>query len=833
MAYSITTKDGIKINNIPDNIQPDDPSLKARVAKIREGNKSQSMQQQDVPSAVTSANVQLQNKQPSMLSKIDSAIAGALSGGSRASLFDTGFHQINKEPLSVADKLIGGIETGASLATMIPAIAGGYAGLLTPSSGKNAEERFAGGMQKMIYQPRTEAGQRMLESTSQVLQPLQAIAPMSQISALSRIKPVAGAPVLPKNEALSQAAGISKSAASKLLKKTTPVVKTLIEPFKAVKAGLYDPVVNQPDLITSALTRTIGKENIPDVIKGLERQAKTPGVQFSAGQATGSPALAAIEDTLRAINPSGELNLQSAKNRTALAKGLTDLAQDELSVAAAKQARTLATEPLYKSLEDATVMGGAELDSLLARLRASGALQQAEQISKIKGKKFNIPVIEEPKYGQMTQADLAPVFETSIELPKRLPLEKEPVSLAGYLRSTGGISKDYIRDVTGETNPRQSGAAVGLFTNKARSMDDSVQRAVEGGYLPESVLNEVDGGVSALTELLATEIQQKQKVYPMNFDVYSRNMAAEYNATPQEVTRMIGEPSRIAAPVQGETVIGNAIKGDDLINLKKGIDQAIKQAEPNSPLQLELLNLKSDYMNWLDNQGKGFLEANNKFAELSKPINQMEVGKLLSEKLIPATAEETPSTLNAAQLARALKNKDMIAQKVTGIKGAKLNKVLTKQQLETILGINSDASRIAEMQKLGAGYGSPTARRLSATEFIGENFKQQAPVTSKVIEILNNVPLLNYATKGVGTAGSFISKQLNLKMTNELERMLASDPQKISNALKKEIGLINSKKIKVDYINPLEGRYIEPGLLGGTISTVPATGILNYQDNQQ
>ena len=37
MAYSITTKDGITINNIPDDVAPDAPELKARVAKIRAG----------------------------------------------------------------------------------------------------------------------------------------------------------------------------------------------------------------------------------------------------------------------------------------------------------------------------------------------------------------------------------------------------------------------------------------------------------------------------------------------------------------------------------------------------------------------------------------------------------------------------------------------------------------------------------------------------------------------------------------------------------------------------------------------------------------------------
>jgi hypothetical protein len=37
MAYSITTKDGITINNIPDDVAPDSPELKARVAAIRAG----------------------------------------------------------------------------------------------------------------------------------------------------------------------------------------------------------------------------------------------------------------------------------------------------------------------------------------------------------------------------------------------------------------------------------------------------------------------------------------------------------------------------------------------------------------------------------------------------------------------------------------------------------------------------------------------------------------------------------------------------------------------------------------------------------------------------
>lgn len=44
MAYSITTKDGITINNIPDDVLPDSPDLKARVAAIRAGGGSAALE---------------------------------------------------------------------------------------------------------------------------------------------------------------------------------------------------------------------------------------------------------------------------------------------------------------------------------------------------------------------------------------------------------------------------------------------------------------------------------------------------------------------------------------------------------------------------------------------------------------------------------------------------------------------------------------------------------------------------------------------------------------------------------------------------------------------
>lgn len=690
-----------------------------------------------------------------------------------------------------------------------------------PEGVKLAEKEALDFAQKYTYAPKTEKGQEYIENVAKAAEPLQALAPIAEINALSRVSPVRNAPLL--TEGQSQAISSAVQGVQKPFQKATAVPRDI---GRAIKAGLYDPLANKEKIIGSTLAQAVGEENIPQVIQGLQRQAKTPDVMFSAAQRTGNEALAAIEDAMKATAPSGELSFQAAKNRQALANQLRNIAQDELAMEAAKTARTAATEPLYQSLESASVIGGEDLGKLLQRARASGALQEAQKIADVRGTKFEIPVVEAPRYGEMTQSELPSLIETTTQMPERVPVAKTPNTLMGHLKATGGISKEYMSDILGEKAPNKSGAVVGLFKNQGKSIDDAVMSAVEGGYLPPTVLDEIDGGVGQLAEMIADEVRGK-KSYPMDFDQFAQQETARYNATPQEVSQLIGEPASKPAPIPEQEIIGRRIKGADLLNLKKGIDQAIKKTEPGSPLQAELLNLKNDYMDWLDQQGTSFKEANKTFAEMSRPISQMKAGKMLAEKLIPATAEETPTSLNAAALAKALQNKNEIAKKVTGLKGSTLEKVLTKDQLNTILNVNSDASRIAEINKLGAGYGSPTARRLMATDFIGENFRKQAPVTSKLLDALNKVPVIDYIKTGVGKVGGVLAKQINQEMASELDRILASDPQKLAKALRNELDLIKQNKIKLD----IKQSPISPSVPSNT-SEAAKLGALLSQSNQ-
>lgn len=426
-----------------------------------------------------------------------------------------------------------------------------------------------------------------------------------------------------------------------------PVVgKVAGELGRGAKAAFIDPLVNKDKLMAAALQRAVGPGNIQQTIAGLNRAPMTPGVRFSAGEASGNPALNAMEDTFRAMNPGGALNAQAQGNRVALAQPIRDLAQDEMARAAAVQARGKAVDQLYETAKQADV----PVDPVISGLLQRPALQQAARES--------------------------------------------------------------------TTNAANRGAAIG------------VQSAAPS---PTGILDA------------------------------SGNM--------------------IMAPGTPGT-----LSGKFLHEMKMALDSA-RDFNPmggaNKAQSGAIGDAAGDFATWLETKIPEYGQARQTFADMSRPINQMDVGKLLAEKLLPATSGDIPASLNAATFARALQNPDQVARLATGFEGSKLGKVLTPDQLKAVMGVNSDASRLAEMYKLGAGQGSPTARRQAMGSFIGDNFAEQAPGLNRIIEGLGNVPGANYLTRGAAGIGNMLGSKINAGIAQKLETMMASDPQAVQAILAK------------------------------------------------
>lgn len=239
------------------------------------------------------------------------------------------------------------------------------------------------------------------------------------------------------------------------------------------------------------------------------------------------------------------------------------------------------------------------------------------------------------------------------------------------------------------------------------------------------------------------------------------NTAKQYVKTPDNV--VMQEPHKIISAIDNiKAMIGkpdNSFVVSQLNTVKKSLEHQLGKAAPE------------------------FRQAEQAFAQGSRPINQMQVGQLLSNKLIPSTAGDMPSRLNAASLASAMRNPNQVAKTATGFKRARLDRVMEPDQLAAIQGVTSDASRIADMASLGAGQGSATARRQALGNFVGENLGAEFPFAGRVIGALGNVPGVNIPLRAVGTAANALGGNINNKIAAELETMLASNPQLVRQLL--------------------------------------------------
>ena len=177
----------------------------------------------------------------------------------------------------------------------------------------------------------------------------------------------------------------------------------------------------------------------------------------------------------------------------------------------------------------------------------------------------------------------------------------------------------------------------------------------------------------------------------------------------------------IMNPGQSGTLSGKALH-----ELKMALDSA-KDFNPvggaNKAQSGAIGDAAKDYAAWLGNAIPEYGTARDTFAAMSKPINQMDVGKAFTEKLIPAIYRDMPAPqqLNAAAFARALTDQgDDIARNVTGMQGLTLDKVLDPGQLATLKNVASDLQKIKVAENAGRGVGSDTVQKASMSHLAAE-----------------------------------------------------------------------------------------------------------------
>jgi len=215
--------------------------------------------------------------------------------------------------------------------------------------------------------------------------------------------------------------------------------------------------------------------------------------------------------------------------------------------------------------------------------------------------------------------------------------------------------------------------------------------------------------------------------------------------------------------------------GRTLHDIKLGLDDAI--GSPAMGMQgaerAAAIGTRNDFLNWLEAKIPEYEQARVTHADMSRPINQIDIGQALYNRLVPALADQgnLPFRTNAQQYANALRNGDAFARQATGFKGATMRGAMTPDQMDLLEGIARDAESKAAAETAGRGAGSDTVQKLSMT-----NLAQQAGIPTFFANVAS-VP-----GGWVKRAGDILYKSADDQIRENLAFLL-TNPQEASKAM--------------------------------------------------
>lgn len=419
------------------------------------------------------------------------------------------------------------------------------------------------------------------------------------------------------------------------------------------------------------------------------------------------------------------------------------------ALAAGGRAASAAVAPMTRSGQDEIIgklmrrVSGENADDVMQRLRDAKGL---------------VP-------GEMPTA--AEVAESGgIAALQRAMSSADPESYAHRFMANGDAREAALRSVAGSPSARQAAidsresAAQSLYGMANRS--DAMRREMEAGQrlLKSGGIHQMAGdempteGLRALTSRPAFQAALSD----------AKTSLANSGATDTALTSLEG-----------------------LHRIKLSIDEALNGAAPNSALakfdRNSLLNIKKQLLSEMETLSPMYGNARKTFSDMSKPINQMDVGQYLLDKLEPASKQYGKLTGERANaFFQALKDADATTKRALSTRAAGgIADVLTPEQLATVTNVAKSLGRVGNATDLGRGVGSNTFQNLAM-----DNLAAQGGVPSAVSILANFVPgmhgLGNVISGAAGKVGGLMYKSADQNMRARLADLLL-DPATASQVM--------------------------------------------------
>lgn len=212
------------------------------------------------------------------------------------------------------------------------------------------------------------------------------------------------------------------------------------------------------------------------------------------------------------------------------------------------------------------------------------------------------------------------------------------------------------------------------------------------------------------------------------------------------------------------------ISGNSLHDIKTSLDSLIKNPEQfgiAASQKKAMVGLRNKLIDWTEANIPEYGDARRTYGEMSKPINKIEVGQYLKEKLGPSLKEDT-SKMSAQQFESALKNAPSTLKKATGEdRYQKLEQIYGPDEMKKISSITRELQAQAKMEE-GAARARGTVPALGAK---AAKVKAFPSLIDRTVTIANAI---------ISKLAGEISKKHAMEIALEM-----LDPQVAAAALKK------------------------------------------------
>lgn len=263
---------------------------------------------------------------------------------------------------------------------------------------------------------------------------------------------------------------------------------------------------------------------------------------------------------------------------------------------------------------------------------------------------------------------------------------------------------------------------VSLRGNEEPGLDNLVNKLnPDESFTPYMTIQQSGGLRLQDAELIEDPLKRAQAIRNIKSEeAYGKAFAKDIDITnaDQDFGKIVKNPFfRKAMPLAKDLSASKGItfdknKTEYLHNIKLALDDMLKtegKTALGSAEKKAVNDVKKELVSFIEKKNPFYKEARLEFQKLSEPINQMEVGRFLSEKLVNPTGNEAPGTF-----LRAAKDAPGTLKKSTGFsRYDELGDVMNPEQVSGINRVVSALERQALMNK-GAGQVESVLPKLEA-----------------------------------------------------------------------------------------------------------------------